>query len=171
MQNPGLLQQMREMGAKAIVALTPDHFFDYVADFPTIAPGQSATVAVRIDGNVHFIVDQLNAGFQLVAAFGTVLAGTPLPRTSAPGDAANVNTIPTMAHLRCIITTTDRPWTQLTTGVRMDILTGTGENGGWCPFKGAVAGNDSILVTVTNDAAVAVRGQVVFRGHKMPYQI
>ncbi len=170
MQNPRLAATMRDMGAKTPVALTPDYFFDYVAEFPTIAPGATALIPVRIDSNVFFITEQINSSFQLVAALNQAVAGTPLPRTAA-NTAVNNNDMPTMAHLRCAISTTDRPWTNISTGVRMDLLSGTGADGGWLPFKAAVAGGDVINVAVTNNAAVAVQGQVVFRGHKLPLNV
>ena len=166
--NPALIAQMRDMGSNVPVALTPDYFFDYIAEFANINAGQTVNIPVRIDSNVFFIAEMLNSSFQLNGAFGAAIDGSPLAR-DGNGLIAN-NTMPTMAHLRCAITTTDRPWTNLSTGVRMDLLTGTGQNGGWVPFKQSVAGGDVINVAVTNDGPTPVKGQVCFRGHKLPLQ-
>lgn len=166
-RNPRLLAQMREMGADGPTSVPPDHYFDYVAEFANIPAAGQATVTVKIDSAGHFIVDQLNGSFQLNGAFGAAIDGSPLSRDGNPLIANN--TMPTLAHVRIAISSTDRQWHGGATAIRADTILGDARQPGWLAWKAAVQGGDSMQVTVFNDGPAPIKGQVVFAGHKMLY--
>jgi hypothetical protein len=140
-----------------------------VADFVTIGSGGTVQSNVRVDGGSNFIVFDIAASFQLNGAFSNAIDGTPLALSSngvgATGTAATSNNMPSLAQVRAMIQTQDRPWMNIP--IRADALVSNALSRNFLAKQPMVAGNDVIQVTVYNDGPATIKGQIAFIGAKI----
>ena len=146
----------------------PDGFrrepYGYQVDFDDeIATGLSMTEALKINDDAPFVIDHLALEMRLYAASGNAVAGTPLPRVPYPGT-TNVNQIPTLALVRVQIKISDR--NLFNVPVRASLVTGTGDNQAWFGIRPILPAGETVRVTIYNDSALSIVGNVLFMGAK-----
>lgn len=142
-------------------------FFIYTADFTNVGAGATGTSTIQMDTDADFIVDEVTVGAYLNAANGAAIAGTPL----APvGDSliAN-NTMPTLGHVKVKCNQNNNVWTKTASdaGVYADLLRSNGAPR-YLMSKPTCAAGDSLQFSLTNLSTVALNGQIVLFGRRVP---
>jgi hypothetical protein len=127
------------------------------------ASGGTTGIAVQIDSMGHFCIGRMNATFWIVAALATAVAGSLLPMEPDPSSASNQ--MPNMGMLTCAFSSNSWQWQN--TPTRMNLLCGTARFPNWRSINPVVAANDTLICTIVNNAAVAVRGQVSLEGYRI----
>lgn len=134
-----------------------------VAFDDAIAAGGAKTVSLKINDDAPFVIDHLAAEFRLSSASGQAVAGTPLARAPYPGS-TNVNQLPTLSLVRMQIKISDR--NLFNDAVRASLVTGTGDNQAFFGIRPVLPAGETVRVTIYNDSAVAIKGDVLFMGAK-----
>lgn len=168
--NPAIAAELAPLGATQVVPLTPNHLFIHTLKFPLIAAGGNDSKVLRIVDSALFIVDKLNIYAALNGAFNAAIDYTPLPRYVA--NAVGSNTMPCLDVLRIAVQQNDRPWmNDMAAGIRPSLLFANESNPGYLPYKVAIAGGDSVNITIWNDGPAPIRAEVALIGHRLPLNI
>ena len=127
------------------------------------ASGGQQSQSQQVDAAGSFVVTRFNAAFWIVATLGSAVAGSPLPMESDPDSGSNE--MPSMAMLTVLFSTNSWQWSN--TPQRMSLACGTARFPNWVQVCPVIPANDTITATVTNNAAVAVRGQIGLYGYRI----
>lgn len=160
--NPMLRKQLAKRGMKSSLDRALVQIQNWVVDIPLAsaiaANGTVSNNDVKIDAGFDFIIHGVSAMFYR----STGVAGCPVAISSNP--LLSSNDMPFLGQIRMQVQTQSSQWRWYNQAVRLDIAVSTQLKDLPLWQRPIVAGNDSLLVTITNDAPVPVFGQVVFHG-------
>lgn len=150
----------RAWGSGPMNSTPPNHFFVYGLTWDTIAAASSSLKVLTIEKGFFFVIDRLESNFRLNATYTTDAAGSYLHRDGSPNNGENDAL--QLAALRVEFTSVNQAWQNEPIG--LDLITGSGHRPNWLDFKPILRGGQNLTVRLYNDASVAVKGQLVFRG-------
>lgn len=133
-------------------------------DSDVAASGGTSTKDVNIDSDGDFIVEDYNFEAWITSALGNAVTGTPLARDPSPSTTNN-NQMPSLAHLSIELSTTDQQQWQ-NGAVRVSNLVRKSE-ANWMQTQRRIARGTRVSAKLTNNAAVAVQGQLALIGYRL----
>lgn len=160
-QSAGDAELAKMIGARAI----RKEFYTFNLNFDSniAAAGGTLTRAAQIDAAGALAVGRFNATFWIVAVLNAAVAGTPLP--IAPDPASASNTMPNLGMLTAQMSSNS--WEMQNQPTRLTNLMGNSQFPNWFPVYPLIPANDTLSVTIVNNAAVAVQGQISFVGYRV----
>lgn len=142
------------------------YVFSINFDSDVAASGGTSTKDVQVDGQAGsgFVIEDQDAEFWITAALGAAVSGTPLAREPSPGTTTN-NQMPNLSMLTVEFSTSaDQQWQDKP--IRLSNVVRKGVQN-WNQTQRLIPEGTRIVAKITNNAAVAVQGQITFIGYRM----